>query len=381
MLHDISEEESPVIGWDTLLDRITDREARIGAGIDGNTVRRILERLATKARASQDGLGSLNAEALTQAFHGICGYEPDAGGMVLLQRLPGLGVALEEENRTFIDEDFADACRVGDLMAFVESPFVFPPSVLAEMEGSIGSLGLKIASYKVRKKGLSEGQINAALEQAHRRNSKHVAADIVRLLLEVGFDLQHQITLYGLLIPELELDIATTDLSKLEFQSCFFSRVEIDPAVDVDKMPLFRECYIDELEGRVSKDDLPSGKFDEACVIEHFSKTAETTAEVLTLHLPLGTRVCLTVLKKLYEQSGSGRKENALYRGLDDRARRLVPDVLHILQSEEIAISDKSRQNTIWRPNRNSRTRVGRMVTAPTTENDVVLDLCGKLQT
>ena len=42
-------ELDPVAGWDILLDRVCDREARIEAGIDGGTVRRILERLATKA--------------------------------------------------------------------------------------------------------------------------------------------------------------------------------------------------------------------------------------------------------------------------------------------------------------------------------------------
>ena len=146
-------------------------------------------------------------------------------------------------------------------------------------------------------------------------------------------------------------------------------------------MPSFRECYIDEMEGRVSREDLPPGKFDEKCTIENFSKTAETTAQVLTLGLPLGTRVCLTVLKKLYEQSGSGRKENALYRGLDNHASRLVSDVLQILQSEGIAIPDRSRQETIWRPNRSSRIRVGRILTAPTAENDDVLKKCGQLQT
>ena len=58
-------------------------------------------------------------------------------------------IAREENSRTFIDEDFADACKAGDLLAFIESPFVFPPSVLAEMESAIGSLGIKIASRKV----------------------------------------------------------------------------------------------------------------------------------------------------------------------------------------------------------------------------------------
>ena len=49
----------------------------------------------------------------------------------------------------------------------------------------------------------------------------------------------------------------------------------------------------------------------------------------------LGVRVCLTVLKKLYEQRGAGRKENALHRGLDGHARRLVPDVLQSFRGRD----------------------------------------------
>ena len=382
LLHDLSDGESPVIGWDMLLDRITNREAQIEAGIDGTTIRKILERLATKARGSRSGLASLSSDSLTQAFHDVCGYNPDEGGMVLLQRLPGLGVDREEENsRTFIDEDFADACKAGDLVAFVESPFVFPPSVLADMESAIGSLGIKIAYRKVEVRGLTEGQINAAIKQAQRHDAEQMAVDLVRLLQETGFNLLHEVKIRGSWIREFELDAAGADLSKLKFEDCFFDLVEIDSQVDVDKMPSFHECYINELEGRVSGKDLPKGKFDDKCDIVKFSETAETTAELLTLDLPLGTRVCLTVLRKLYEQRGSGRRENALYRGLDDRARRLVSEVLRVLQSEGLAIPDRSRNNVIWRPDRSSRARVGRMTNAPTAANDLILEQCSKLQT
>ena len=40
----ISQPMGPAAGWDALLESVTDREAEIEAGIDGNTVRRILER-------------------------------------------------------------------------------------------------------------------------------------------------------------------------------------------------------------------------------------------------------------------------------------------------------------------------------------------------
>ena len=203
-----------------------------------------------------------------------------------------------------------------------------------------------------------------------------MAADIVQLLMETNFNIQKEIVLTGLLISEFEFDVTNGDLSKLRFRDCFFSRVDLDPEINSDRIPSFQECYVDELEGRVSRDDLPSDKFDKECVIENFTQTAETTSKILILDLPLGIRVCITVLKKLYEQSGSGRKENALHRGLDHRARRLVSDVLHVLQSEGLAIPDKTRGMTIWRPDRGKRARVGRMISAPTIASDPVLTKC-----
>ena len=370
----------PATGWNILLDRISDREAEIEAGIDGSTVRRILERLATKTRASQGGLSSLNLDSITEAFNDVCGYNPDERGMVLLQRLPGLGVDREDENsRIFIDEDFADVCKAGDLVEFIDSPFDFAPSVLIDMESAIGNLGIGVASLKSKDKRFSERQINAALVETQRHDARYMAVDIVQLLLDINFDIRKEITLTGLLIPEFRLDTTNGDLSRLQFRDCFFLRVELDPETNSDQIPSFRECYIDEFEGRVSRDDLPSDRFDKKCVIEHFTQTAETTSKILTLDLPLGIRVCMTILKKLYEQSGSGRKENALHRGLDHRARRLVSDVLHVLQSEGLAVPDRTRGMTIWRPGRGKRARVGRMISAPTITDDPVFMKCSNL--
>ena len=379
LLQDTFDEKysNPAIGWNILLDKISAREAEIEVGIDGSTVRRILERLATKTRASQGGLGSLNLDSITEAFNDVCGYKPDERGMILLQRLPGLGVDREEENsRIFIDEDFADVCKAGDLVEFIDSPFGFTSSVLTDMESAIGNLGIGVASLRVKNKHFSENKINAALVETQRHDARYMASDIVKLLLEINFNIQKEIILTGLLVPEFEFNTTNGDLSKLRFRDCFFSRVDLDPEINSDQIPSFQECYIDELEGRVSRDDLPSDKFDQKCVIENFTQTAETTSKILTLDLPLGIRVCITILKKLYEQSGSGRRENALHRGLDHRARRLVSDVLHVLQSEGLAVPDKTRGMTIWRPDRGKRARVGRMIAAPTITDDPVLIKC-----
>ena len=102
----------PASGWNSLLDRIAQRESEIEAGIDADTVRRLIEYVASLARASADGLGPLAPDQMTEAFATVCGYPPDDRGAVLLQRLPGLGGHSSEDGaRIFIDSDLAEAAR------------------------------------------------------------------------------------------------------------------------------------------------------------------------------------------------------------------------------------------------------------------------------
>lgn len=193
--------------------------------------------------------------------------------------------------------------------------------------------------------------------------------------MELGCDVEQAVGLDDIYIPHLELLQRLGDCSRVRFRNCFFSILAIDPDVDASRLPRFEGCYIDELEGRSSQKDLPPGVFDDVCQFERFSEAPETTDAIGGMDLPLGTKVLLTILKKVYLRSGSGRRENALHRGLDHHARRLVPTVLKLLQSECL-ISPYRRAGldmTIWVPDRTKTSRVVRLIASPRTCNDPVL--------
>lgn len=361
----------PATGWDYLLNAIAERESKIEAGIDGQTVRRILERLATKARSKEGGLGPLSADEVVSSFKDICGYSPDEKGMVLLQRLPGLGIdQIEEETRKFIDEDFADACRAGDAAEFIKRPHDFD-AVFQNIECTLGVLGVAVTACKAA--GVSQKQINAALSSSLKTGAQHLAIDICRIAMERGLDLDGAVDIHGILIPDLECGAASGNARAICFNDCFFERVGVDSDVDPARLPRFQQCYISELDGRLSKTDLPPGIFDDDCVIDSFAVSGETTNEILSLDLPLGVRVLLTILKKLYQRRGSGRRENALNRGLDHRSRRYVDDVLRILETRGLGLRCKRGENTIWLPVRDATKRVGRIVASPNTVDDLAL--------
>ena len=366
----------PACGWDLILDRVCAREAEIEAGIDGQTVRRILDRLATMARTSQSGLGPLSREQVVAAFSEICGYQPDEKGMLLLQRLPGLGIdRADEGTRVFLDAELADACRAGDVVHFISDPFGTNPDVFRGAEIGLSTLGIGLCVIKAQDSGLSSGTMNAVIRRAQSQGLTFLVLDLVRIAMELGYAIDVPVQLDDIYIPYLELLQKPGDCSRVRLRSCFFSFLAVDADADAARLPRFEGCYVDELEGRSSPRDLPPGVFDDACQFEKFSEAPETTNAIGGMDLPLGAKVLLTVLKKVYLQSGSGRKENALHRGLDHHGRRLVPPVLRLLQTEGL-ISPYRRGGldmTIWVPDRTRTARARRIITSPRTCDDPLL--------
>ena len=372
----------PARGWDIILDRVCLREAEIEAGIDGPTVRRILDRLATMARVSQGGLGPVSREQVVTAFSEICGYQPDEKGMLLLQRLPGLGIdRVDEGTRVFLDAELADACRAGDVVSFLSDPFGTNPHVFRGAEIGLSILGIGLCVIKAQDSGLPSGKLNAVIRRAQEQDLTALVLDLVRIAMELGFSIDVPVQLDDIYIPYLELLQKLGDCSHVRFRGCFFSTLALDAELDATRLPRFDGCYVDELEGRSSRTDLPPAVFDGACHFERFSEAPVTTDAIGAMDLPLGAKVLLTVLKKIYLRSGSGRKENALHRGLDHHSRRLVPTVLRILQTEGI-VSPYRRGGldmTIWVPDRTKTARVARIIASPRTCGDLLLKKASEL--
>jgi len=357
----------PSAGWNLLLERITQREAGIEAGIDGPTVRRILERLATRSRSTPDGLGSLGSDDIASVFRQVCGYPPDDRGILLLQRLPGLGVDQgESEMRRFIDESFAEACRAGDVCAFAENPYD-AELFSGPLECGAGALGISIVAAKLQNSPNSK--VRAAIERASALGNNYLTADLVLATMEAGQEITSNVYIKDVLIPEVDFYTGMPFVGSVHFQDCLFTEMSLDSEIDAAALPRFHECFVAKLDGRVSYADLPPGVF-EGCIIEDFGSGADTTNEVLNLPVSLGVRVLITVLKKLFERKGRGRRENALYRGLDHRARRLVPDVLQLLRANAVAFPCRRGMDTIWLPDRSARARAGKIVASPSAKND-----------
>jgi len=364
----------PAAGWNSLLERISGREAEIEPGIDPGTVRRLVEHLATLARNSPGGVGPLPADRIATAFTDVCGYPPDDRGAVLLHRLPGLGGhSAEDGSRVFIDKDFAAAAQGGALFRYIESPFT--EKLDAEhWQTALPELGIEVAAYRCAKAEFSSAKITAALDRAvQQQRSDTLCADMCLVLAKRGESYAGpKIFVKDSLIPKLELGASEADLSGIEFQDCIFGHLEY--GVESEKSPRFVRCYFGLLEGRAGLRDLPESTFVEPTV-EAFENPAQTTNAILGLELPLGTRVVLTILKKLYAQSGSGRRESAFIKGLDPRAQQVVPAAVVLLRRRGFATRTKQGDQIVWLPTKSStvRKRALGMLASPHTSDDPLI--------
>jgi hypothetical protein len=367
----------PASGWDSLLTRIARREAELEAGIDPETVRRLIEHLAMLARTSVDGFGPLAPDRILDAFRVVCGYPPDDRGAVLLQRLPGLGAHHSEDgSRVFIDRDFVEAARGSALFRIIENPYIVEYDS-ETWQSVIQPLAAQVAALKASQAPYPPGKIIAAMRHVLLDLQAYtLASDLALVLLEMGASYEGDpLFLREVIIPELRFEDPGCDLRGIEIQDSVVAEISIAPDFPADThLPRFVRTHFGQVLGRTGERDLPRARFVE-CDFDAFEQAARTTSAIMNLALPLGTRVMLTVLKKLYAQSGSGRKESAFYRGLDNRAQALVKGVLALLRRENFAARSARGAHDVWLPTRSggSRKRALSMLAAPHASEDSLM--------
>lgn len=366
---------SAALGWDVLLDKVCEREARNSDQplIDGSTIRFIIERLATTARVRLDGMGPLSPSDLTFAFESVTGASPDEGSQQILQRLPGLGVQDDSDgSRHFIDSALADAARAGDVARWISNNH--DNRAVLRLRGTamaMERLGVDMATHKLQELGVKGSQAGAAAAMCQRDGaSDAILLDIIQVGLSLGdFKTQAQLSVNELLIPLLTVG-SETSLEEVTFSDCIIQMFDLTDYDGDIPMPTFIRCSFGLVEGVASTSALPSGCFVE-CDFEQFDPAARTTRGILGMvSLTPSQRVALTILKKLYAQRGTGRRENALYRGLDEKHRALVPSVLENLVSSGLAVRAKQSSTKIVLPSRGQGIRVKRLLEAPTQAQD-----------
>ncbi|MCS5830741.1 NACHT domain-containing protein [Klebsiella variicola] len=304
-------------GWDYLLDKIFEREANISPNLDGDTLRKILERLATISRGTPDGIGPITQKQIRDAYIDICETEPDEQATVILQRLPGLGVYRnEEDSRVFVDSELSGVCRARDIADFILNPYdclndqqwrdaISLASTCAGND-AITKVCRTLRHLKIDLKITFE-QLILVLNKTSGLNA--LKADAAAVLCSLPHSPSQTLIIEEGIYDGVELlfENVGCNLNHLTFKNCFFSLLNIDTQCDSSSLPIFDGCAILKIRGRASEKDLPLFNFRDGTEIEEFTESAETQSSILSLNgLSKGEKVMLSILRKLFIQSLGG---------------------------------------------------------------------------
>lgn len=358
--------DSPAEGWDLLLDEISKRESAIEAGLMPETIREIIEGVASYARKFQNGLGPIYQEDLERVFYEKCGYYPDDRALVLLQRLPGLAPQDQQDgSRYFIDEYFASIAKAGEVIRYIQNSYEYRLSAdPRHWQETLDEIGIQLICLK--SESFNHGLLEDAILNAKRASADVLATDALVSLNYLGKPWNRESVIFqNILIPTFELK-RENDWSRVKFQDVIFRELIIEDGPEITTSPYFENCYVGTVVGCTNLSSLPSDIF-ENIAIDHFEAQETTTTALLGLDLPVPIKVGLTILKKLYLQAGGGRQENAFYRGLSTNEKSYVPNVLEYLKHKGVAIpSKKANTNNVWQP---SKTHFGRIRTLLINKN------------
>jgi len=367
-------------GWSYLLNMICDREAKINKIIDGETVKRIIERLATVARGYAEGLGPLTKETIEQVYEDICEYPFDENATALIQRFPGLGILNEaEESRKFIDSNFADVCRAGDIIRYFENPYEEEHYLERKYECSIGHNAIPIINNYFENQNITSKRISAEIEKFEAREQEVLKYDIFQCLLESETEIYSQFTIRNIQITELDLSGLSENYSKVSFQNCLIESLVLSSDDENGIYPRFYNCIVDNITGRLNKNDLPANMFDDRCEIINYTGNISTNSGIKEADLQPSIRVLIIILKKMFIQSLSGRKEKALYAGLELTDRRIVPDIINVLEKNELVTKYRKSDSSVWLPIKSGYRRAMDIMNNPSTSHDPILLECRNL--
>jgi hypothetical protein len=359
IVHDLGEIQSlsPVEGWDYLLDRISERESTMEVGMTGKSVRELIESTASIARKHQSGLGPIFQSDLEHVFKAKFGYDPDDKALTLLQRLPGLTTESQQDgSRFFIDGHFVEVAKTGDVRQFIENPYAY--EIVANAEDWVESLSFEAVEFLCHQiKEINVGQLSSAASVANESGKTVLTGDIVQCISIRG----EAWTMGGLILqdtmfPVIELR-SGANWSSIVFRECIIKQLLAEDHLNLDNWPRFEDCVIGSCIGFSSMESIPIHKF-HGCDIGDFEPVNLTTAHLLHLDIAIPIKVGLSMLKKVFVQPGSGRKESALIRGLDHNEQRYAKGLLTLFIKEGLLVKTKQGGDTVYVPCRDKSAMV-----------------------
>ncbi|MCC3274524.1 hypothetical protein LJ753_01395 [Arthrobacter sp. zg-Y20] len=352
--------------FESVLDAICKRETRIHAALDSETIKRILLHLAQESRLQTDSAESLTPEQINNAFYQVTGTTPIDESAVLLQRLPYLGrVGSGGSDRIFIDEYAKNGLR--GLATHIAISTADKDVLAQRWRQPLNDFGLRTLAHKVP----SDNSALKYLKQCTNYGNHQIAADYVAAKV-----LAHNVCDFENLIVDdasiVELNFSSSTVSRLTLLNIDFRLLVIEDSAFNEVF--IDDCIIEVVDGVSARNELPE-MFGHNCVVSDY-RYALTTASISGLNLSNSQKTLLALLKKLFFQRGSGRKEEALLRGAEAYwDSGAAEEAIAFMLREGIVTKRKGDSGWVYSPQRKHTKRMNLIVEKQKQSGDVLWDL------
>lgn len=183
------------------------------------------------------------------------------------------------------------------------------------------------------------------------------------------------IALRGASIPHLEITAELTGGRKLTFEDCIFDELDLSFNSDSIGSVSFHRCRVQRLScaqdvaNCIRDVGLEPGDVEETSVID------ATNADIMEMSIPAQLKVLKIILRKLFQQKGSGRRRGAFYRGIHGIDPDIVDRCLTALLKSGIAyvVGAQHSDDAVWHPNRAHARRVAFLVDTLSIPDDAVV--------
>ena len=339
--------------FESTFEAICQRETRIHPSIDAGILRKVLLGIAQVSRRRNEVNEEVTPSEINDVFHKVSGLTPLDEASSILQRIPYLGrVASGSGNRRFVDDYAKSGLRgVALAEAFSTSDKSVADDRYAKPVGPFGSKFLG-AHGLVGNEGVKYSRL------CNSRGNTQIAADYLCSAVEIAGD---AIDLTGVPIFNATIDrleMVDLEVSGLKVTDCFFKDLHLEGVSFQDSS--FESCFFDHIAGVSDRTRLPSS-FAESCEFESFS-SAENVARISELPLTDAQKTLVAIIRKLFFQPGSGRKEEALLRGTSKYwDREAAQKIVSYMLAHDIANEAPGDRGKLYIPNRKFTRRMGRI--------------------
>jgi hypothetical protein len=343
--------------WNHFIKVVCQRDARINAFFDSETIYRVFVALSRITRNRPSDIGPISQRDLQDAFEAVVGQLPVEEASAMLQRLPSLGrIGAESQDRQFVDMFILDGLRAKDVAGLLDIDEAQRRTAFGDnWLNPLGVLGQSILAADM--KGRLDAFRQIAVRACASKNPT-LAADVVSSMARVdvqSVDLQG-LNLVGAAFTEFTL--SDTPLTNVTIADSTFERL-ILPNSPPSKVTI-RSSLASKVSGAASFSGLPG--WVHLDLVDEFD-TVQTVAQIKRAGLSSSLEILVAILKKTFKQKGAGRKEEALLRGFGSGAsKKLADSVLRISMREQIPTRHKGDEGWIYSPSRNQTARISTML-------------------